>query len=94
MPPPRLQRPASRIRPLSAVAHAPGLDVEIYDEISEKILPCERFGAFATDRVYFFASFFRYMFSDLQPMGGVGYPAGVAIVDACVGGFVLGSERN
>ena len=36
--------------------------------------------------------FFRYVFSDLRPMGGVGYPAGVAIVDACAGGCVLGSE--
>ena len=27
-------------------------------------------------------------------MGGVGYPAGVAIVDACAGGCVLGSEGN
>ena len=27
-------------------------------------------------------------------MGGVGYPAGVAIVDACAGGHVLGSERK
>ena len=27
-------------------------------------------------------------------MGGVGYPAGVAIVDACTGGCVIGSERK
>ena len=27
-------------------------------------------------------------------MGGVGYPAGVAIVDASMGGCVLGSERK
>ena len=27
-------------------------------------------------------------------MGGVGYPAGVAIVDACAGGCELGSERK
>eukprot|EP00904_Undaria_pinnatifida_P007871 jgi/Undpi1/4213/HiC_scaffold_16.g07579.m1 len=42
MPPPRLQRPASRIRPLSAVAPARGLDVKIYDEISEKSCPVKR----------------------------------------------------
>ena len=34
------------------------------------------------------------MFSDRRPMGGVGYPAGVAIVDACVEGCVLVSERK
>ena len=39
MPPPRLQWPASWIRPLSTVAPARGLDVEIYDEISEKACP-------------------------------------------------------
>ena len=38
--------------------------------------------------------FFRYVFSDLRPMGGVCYPAGVAIVDACAGGGMLGSEEN
>ena len=59
-----------------------------------KILPCERFGAFATDRAYFFARFSRYVISDLRPMGGVGYPAGVAIVDDCARGCVLGSERK
>ena len=34
------------------------------------------------------------MISDLRPMGGVGYPAGVAIVDDCARGCVLGSERK
>ena len=43
---------------------------------------------------YFFAIIFLYVFPDLRPMGGVGYPAGVAIVDACAGGCVLGSEGN
>ena len=38
--------------------------------------------------------FSRYVFSGLQPIGGVGYPAGVAIVDACAEGCVLGSERK
>ena len=39
VPPPRLQRPASRIRPLSPVEPARGLDVESFDEISEKSCP-------------------------------------------------------
>ena len=34
------------------------------------------------------------MLSDLQPIGGFDYPAGVAIVDACAGGCVNGSEGN
>ena len=34
------------------------------------------------------------MFSDLRPMEEVGYPAGVAIVDAYARGCVLGSERK
>ena len=34
------------------------------------------------------------MFFDLRPMGGVGYTAGVANVDACAGGCVLGSKRK
>lgn len=38
--------------------------------------------------------FSRYVFSDLRPMAGVGYPAGVAIVDACAVGCVLESERK
>ena len=38
-------------------------------------------------------AFFRYVFSDLRSIRVVGYPAGVAIVDACAGGCVLGSER-
>ena len=56
--------------------------------------PRERSGAFATDRAYLFASFFRYVFSDLHPMGGVGYPAGVDAVCACTGRCVLVSGRK
>ena len=32
-----------------------------------EVLPCERFGAFATDRACLFVNFFRYVFSDLRP---------------------------
>ena len=42
----------------------------------------------------YWRAFSRYVFSDLRPLGGVGCPAGVAIVDACAGGCVLGSERK
>ena len=32
------------------------------------------------------------MFSGLQPVGGVGFPAAVNMVEACAGGCVLRSE--
>ena len=94
MPPPRLQRPASRIRTLSAVAPARGLDVEIYDEISEKSCPVSVLAHLLPTGPISSPDFFWYVFSDLRPIGGVGYPSVVAIVDACVGGFLLGSERK
>ena len=34
------------------------------------------------------------MFPDLRPIGRIGYPSGVAIVDACAGGCVLKSDEN
>ena len=83
VPPPHLQRPASRIRPLSAVAPARGLDVEIYDDISKKSCPVSVLTHFLTTGP-----------SDLRPMRGVGCPAGVTIVDACAAGCVLGCERK
>ena len=94
MPPLHLQRPASRIRPLSAVAPARGLDVEIYDEISEKSCPVSVLAHLLPTGPISVRDFFRHVFSDLRPMGEVCYPAGVAIVDACAGRCVLGSEEN
>lgn len=38
--------------------------------------------------------FFRYVLSVLRTIKGVGYPVGVAIVEACVGCYVLGSGRK
>ena len=74
VPPPRLQRPAFRIRPLTAVGPARGLDFEIY-EISEKWCPVSilAHNLLTTYRAYLSACFFTYstyVFSDLRPMGG------------------------
>ena len=84
----------SRIRPLSAVGPARGLDVEIYDEMSKKSCPVSVLAHFLPTGRISSRDFSRYVFSGLQPIGGVGYPAGVAIVDACAEGCVLGSERK
>ena len=70
MPPPRLQWPASRIRPLSAVAPARGLDVEIYDEISEESCPLRVSAHSLPTGLKSSRVFFTYVFSDLRPMGG------------------------
>ena len=50
VPPPRLQRAASWIRPLSTVAPARGLDVRIYDGFPKLSLPSQYFGAWVHDR--------------------------------------------
>ena len=82
------------MRPFSAVAPAQALDVEIYDEISEKYCPVSVLAHLLSTGAISWRDFFQCVLSDLRPMGGIGYPGGVAMVDACAGGCVLGSERK
>ena len=84
VPPPRLNRPAWRVCPLSAMATARSLDVEIYEGISDKFLPCRCFGPWSLDRVRVFAWFFpaRPLRS---PTHGQGHLPGC--VDGCIWGI-------
>ena len=82
MPPPRLQPPAQLIRPLGAVARARGLDVEIYDEISEKSCPVRRLVRSLHTGLMSSRYFFGTCSLTSDTRGGVDYLAGVAIVKA------------
>ena len=85
---------ASRIRRLSTVAPARGLDVEIYDDISDKFCPVSVLAHLLPRAPIYSRLFSGTLCSDLRPMGGVVYPAGVAVVNACAVGCALGSERR
>ncbi|MEP3106518.1 MAG: hypothetical protein ABJO54_05610, partial [Hyphomicrobiales bacterium] len=64
---------------------ARSLDVEIYEGISEN--PCVLAHGLSAECMHPRGSF-RHVFFDLRPMGGIGYPAGIAIVGGCAGGCI------
>ena len=79
VPPPQLQRSSSRIRPLSTVAPAPGLDVSIYDG-SPKVCAVSVLAHGFTIGLTSARICSWYVLSDLQTSGIGGYPVGTAFV--------------
>ena len=65
-----------RIRPLSAVALARSLDVEIYEGISENPCPVSVLAHDLSTGCMGSRGSSRHVLSDLRPMGRVNYPAG------------------